>query len=72
VAVLARVIRLAVVRYCSVISTLSGVAAIEATIELVDRDGKTTGRVPIDLAIPAAPFPAVEEPRSDEDEPPTK
>ncbi|MEP7158249.1 MAG: OsmC family protein [Chloroflexota bacterium] len=70
VAVLARVIRLSVVRYCSVVSTLSGVAAIEATVELVDRDGTSTGRVPIELAIPAAPFPAVEEPLSDEDEAP--
>jgi putative redox protein len=67
VAVLARVIRLAVVRYCSVISTLSGVAAISATVELVDRDGTSTGRVPIELAIPAAPFPAGEEPLTDED-----
>lgn len=70
VVVLARVIRLAVVRYCSVISTISGVAAIEATVELVQRDGTSTGRVPIELAIPAAPFPATDEPLSDEDEPP--
>ena len=67
VAVLARVIRLAVVRYCSVISTMSGVAAISATVELVERDGTSTGRVPIELAIPTAPFPATEEPLSDED-----
>ena len=44
--------------------------ARSATVELVDREGTSTGRVPIELAIPAAPFPAVEEPLSDEDETP--
>lgn len=68
VAVLARVIRLAIVRYCSVISTLSGVAAISATVELVDRAGTTTGRVPIELAIPSEPLPPDLEPLADEDE----
>ena len=34
VPVLARVIRLSIVRYCSVITTIAGVAAIEATVEL--------------------------------------
>lgn len=68
VAVLARVIRLSIVRYCSVITTLAGVAAIEATVELVEADGTTTGRVPIELAIPAAALPPAEEPLSDEDE----
>ena len=68
VAVLARVIRLAIVRYCSVISTISGVAAIEATVELVDRDGTTTGRVPIELAIPSEPLPTDLEPTDDEEE----
>jgi putative redox protein len=70
VAVLARVIRLSIVRYCSVITTLAGVAAIEATVELVAPDGMTSGRVPIELAIPAATLPPGEEPRSDEDETP--
>lgn len=68
VAVLARVIRLAIVRYCSVISTISGVAAIEATVELVDRDGTSSGRVPIELAIPSEPLPPDLEPTHDEDE----
>src|SRR5512141_2911905 len=70
VPVLARVIRLSIVRYCSVISTLAGVAAIEATIELAEPDGSTSGRVPIELALPAAPLPPTLEPVSDEDEPP--
>ncbi len=70
--VIARVIRLSVVRYCSVISTLAGVAAIEATVELVATDGSTTGRRPIELAIPAQPDPAsAPEPAADEDEQPT-
>jgi putative redox protein len=69
VPVLARVIRLSIVRYCSVISTLAGVAAIEATVELIGADGSTTGRVPIELALPAAPLPPALEPVSDEDEP---
>ena len=69
VAVLARVIRLAIVRYCSVIMTISGVAAIEATVELVDRDGTTTGRVPIELAIPSEALPPDLEPTDDEEEP---
>ncbi|MGI8928334.1 MAG: OsmC family protein [Candidatus Limnocylindrales bacterium] len=55
VPVMARVIRLSVVRYCSVITTIAGVAAIEATVELVAGDGKTTGRRPIELAIPFVP-----------------
>lgn len=69
VPVLARVVRLSIVRYCSVISTIAGVAAIEATIELVAPDGTTSGRRPIELAIPAAPLPPARQPRSDEDEP---
>ena len=68
VAVLARVIRLSIVRYCSVITTLAGVAAIEATVELVSADGTSTGRVPIELALPAAPLPPALEPLADEDE----
>jgi putative redox protein len=70
VQVLARVVRLSIVRYCSVISTLAGVAAIEATVELVGTDGSTTGRVPIELALPSAALPPDLEPLSDEDEPP--
>jgi putative redox protein len=69
-AVLARVIRLSIVRYCSVITTIAGVAAISATVELVDRDRTSTGRVPIELALPAAALPPDLEPLSDEDEPP--
>jgi putative redox protein len=68
VAVLARVIRLSIVRYCSVITTIAGVAAISATVELIDRDGSSTGRVPIELALPAAPLPPALEPTADEDE----
>jgi putative redox protein len=68
VPVLARVIRLAIVRYCSVITTLAGTAAIAATVELVEGDGSTTGRVPIELALPAVPLPPGLEPTDDEDE----
>lgn len=49
-AVLERVIRLSVVRYCSVIATARGVAAIEATMEVVTADGKSTGRQAVRLA----------------------
>lgn len=52
--VIARVIRLSVVRYCSVITTIAAAAAIEATVELVNADGRT-GRQMIELAIPAIP-----------------
>jgi len=52
-----------------VITTLAGVAAIEATVELVGADGSTTGRVPIELALPASPLPpAALQPVTDEDE----
>jgi putative redox protein len=68
VPVLARVVRLAIVRYCSVITTLAGVAAISATVELVEPDGSSTGRVPIELALPAVPLPPDLEPDDDEDE----
>jgi putative redox protein len=53
--VLARVIRLSITRYCSVITTVAGVAAIEATYELVGPDGGTTGRRPVELALPSDP-----------------
>jgi putative redox protein len=52
--VLARVIRLSVVRYCSVITTIAAAAAIEATVEIVDADGGSSGPAMIELAIPAA------------------
>lgn len=54
--VLERVIRLSCVRYCSVLATLKGVARIEATLELVDAQGVSSGRQPVSLAIePAEP-----------------
>jgi putative redox protein len=68
VPVMSRVIRLSMVRYCSVIATISGVAAIAATVELVQTAGTSTGRVPIELALPAAPLPPSSEPVADEDE----
>ena len=74
VPVLARIVRLGIVRYCSVITTIAGVAAIEATIELVAPDGASTGRRPIELAIPAQTLAAADvaaiglpEPMTDED-----
>jgi putative redox protein len=69
VPVMARIIRLSIVRYCSVVTTIAGVAAIEATVEVVAGDGTTTGRQPIELAMPAAPLPGTIEPGTDEDEP---
>lgn len=66
--VLARVIRLSIVRYCSVIATIAGTAAIAATIELVESDGKSAGRVPIELALRAVPARIGIEPTADEDE----
>ena len=74
VSVMARVIRLSIVRYCSVITTIAGLAAIEATVEVVGDDGTTTGRQPIELALPATeiaeqdiPAIGVPEPLADED-----
>jgi putative redox protein len=73
VPVLARVVRLSIVRYCSVISTIAGVAAIEATVELVDPNGNSSGRFPCELAIPASAAASdvalvgVAEPAADED-----
>ena len=66
--VLARVIRLSVARYCSVITTIAGVAAIEATVELAGADGSTMGRRMIELAIPASALPTEHAPAGDEDE----
>ena len=74
VPVLARVIRLSIVRYCSVITTVAAAAAIEATVEVVSGDGRSTGRTLIELAIPsivvrAVDLPAVgvEDPIADEE-----
>ena len=52
VPVIARVIRLSIVRYCSVITTIAAAAAIEATAEVINAAG-TTGRQMIELSIPA-------------------
>jgi putative redox protein len=73
VEVLARVVRLSIARYCSVISTISGVAAIEATVELIDPTGVSSGRFMCELAIPAGvtatdvAVVGVPEPPADED-----
>jgi putative redox protein len=53
-AVLERVIRLSCTRYCSVLATVNGVARIEATMELVDADGTSSGRLPVALALEPA------------------
>ncbi len=53
-AVLERVVRLACVRYCSVLATVRGVARIEATLELVEADGTTSGRLPVRLDVDIA------------------
>jgi putative redox protein len=53
--IIARIIRLSIVRYCSVITTVAGVAAIEATAELLMSDGTTSGRQPIELALQFVP-----------------
>jgi hypothetical protein len=53
--VLERVVRLSCLRYCSVLATVSGVATIEVTLELVDRSGARDGRQPVSLPpMPAA------------------
>jgi hypothetical protein len=65
VPVMSRVIRLSMVRYCSVITTISGVAAVAATVELVGTDDVTTGRIPIELALPAATLAIEIDPVSD-------
>jgi hypothetical protein len=68
--VLARVIRLSIVRYCSVISTIAGTAAIAATVELVGTDGSTSDRQPVELALPATAPAGALEPIADEHDPP--
>lgn len=50
--VLSRVVRLSIVGYCSVLATLRGVAGVEATLELVDAQGVSSGRLPVNLAEP--------------------
>ncbi len=67
VPVMSRVIRLSMVRYCSIITTIAGVAAIAATVELVGPDQVSTGRVPIELALPATALPSEDEPTADEE-----
>ena len=62
VSVLQRVVRLSCVRYCSVVTTIRGVAAIEATVELVAADGSSTGRHPVDLTPAPAAAAAVDLP----------
>jgi hypothetical protein len=55
-----------------VISTIAGVAAIAATVEVVSSDGTSTGRQPIELALTASPYPPEYDPmppQADEDEP---
>lgn len=60
--VVKRAIRLSVERYCSVLGTVRGVAAIAATVELVAPDGATTGRSGVELALPPS-TPAAPDPR---------
>jgi len=61
--VVERVIRLACVRYCAVLATVRGVAQISATMELVDGEGSSSGRLPVDLnGVPAAPDEAMDRP----------
>lgn len=49
--VMSRVVRLSIVGYCSVLATLRGVAQVEATVELVDGEGKSSGRLPVSLDV---------------------
>lgn len=69
VPVLARVIRLSIVRYCSVITTVAAAAAIEATVELVPGDGQSSGRTLIELAIPSIVVQAIDQPEVGVEEP---
>lgn len=66
-ATLERVIRLAVVRYCSVLATLAGVARIEATLELVGADGESSGRLPVRLDVEVGEPLEVADPTIDEE-----
>jgi len=65
--VLERVVRLACVRYCSVLATLGGVAEIEATLELLGADGASSGRLPVRLDVGLAEPLEETEPAADED-----
>jgi len=68
--VLSRVVRLSIVGYCSVLATLRGVAQVEATLELVDAEGLSSGRLPVSLEVePIESEPALEAdaPATDED-----
>ena len=68
--VLERVVRLSIVRYCSVLATMRGVARIEATVELVDPAGASSGRRPVRLDVPvvgAVEDAGVAEPAADEE-----
>ncbi|HSH22332.1 MAG TPA: OsmC family protein [Candidatus Caenarcaniphilales bacterium] len=52
--VLERVVRLSCLRYCSVLATLSGVARVEATLEILDEAGQSSGRQPVRLTFEPA------------------
>lgn len=69
VPVLARVIRLSIVRYCSVITTVAAAAAIEATVDLIPGDGQSSGRTLIELAIPSIVVQAIDQPEVGVEEP---
>jgi len=62
--VLERVIRLAIVRYCGVLGTVREVASIEATMELLDAAGESSGRLPVRLDVAVAE--TLDEPADDE------
>jgi putative redox protein len=49
--VVERVVRLSCVRYCSVLATVRAVARIHATIELLDEEGRSSGRRTVNLAL---------------------
>ena len=73
IAVLQRVVRLSCLRYCSVLTTIAGMAQIDATVELISADGSSSGRQPVDLTPAPAAVAAMDlsalgvaEPREDE------
>ena len=68
--VLSRVVRLSIVGYCSVLATLRGVAQVEATLELIDDTGMSSGRLPVSLEVEPpdmAIAPDADPPVTDED-----
>ena len=67
--VMSRVLRLSIVGYCSVLATLRGVAQIEATLELVDAEGVSSGRLSVSLDV--EPVESAESAESAESEPAT-